>query len=162
MAEMYDLTAELAHHYEPKRKNRWMLEIDGIPAYMMKSAKRPSWTTEEHVIDYLNFKKYFAGKQTFDPLTLTLYDPIAPSGTLAVQEWMRLTYEAKTGRAGYAAMYKKDLTLKMLDPLGAVAEKWNISGAWIQTFDASDLDYADGAPMELTLTIRYDSATEEF
>lgn len=162
MAELIDLTAELQKHYEPKRKNRWILEIDGIPTYMMKTAKRPGWTTDEHVIDYLNFKTYFAGKQTFDDMSMTLYDPIAPSGTQALQEWMRLTYEAMTGRAGYASMYKKVLTLKMLDPLGAVVEKWRIEGAWIKQFNPGDLDYTGADPIEIQITIRYDRAVQEF
>lgn len=162
MAELIDLTAELQKHYEPKRKNRWILEIDGVPSYMMKTAKRPGWTTDEHVIDYLNFKTYFAGKQTFDDLSMTLYDPIAPSGTQALQEWMKLTYEAMTGRAGYASMYKKGLTLKMLDPMGAVVEKWRIEGAWIKQFNPGDLDYTGADPLEIQITIRYDRAVQEF
>jgi hypothetical protein len=47
-------------------------------------------------------------------------------------QWVRLCYEVITGRGGYASMYKRDFSLKMLDPQGAVIEQWDIKGAWIQ------------------------------
>ena len=46
-------------------------------------------------------------------------------------EWVRLTLESVTGRMGYAAGYKKDLDLEMLDPTGVAVEKWILQGTFL-------------------------------
>jgi hypothetical protein len=43
-------------------------------------------------------------------------------------EWVRLHAESVTGRMGYAAGYKKDVDLEMLDPTGVAVEKWILQG----------------------------------
>jgi hypothetical protein len=42
-------------------------------------------------------------------------DPIGPSATQAIMEWVRLHSESITGRQGYAAGYKRPVELEMLD-----------------------------------------------
>jgi hypothetical protein len=77
-------------------------------------------------------------------------------------QWVRLAYEVITGRAGYASMYKRDWSLKMLDPQGAVIEQWDIKGAWIQDTNMGELDFASSDTAEVTLVIRFDSAIHLF
>ena len=160
--EVLEVGQMLANTYEPKRKYRWYLEIDGIDAYVMKTASRPQATFEETVVDYVNAKRYLAGKMAWNPLAVTLYDPIAPSASQKVLEWVRLNYEQLDGRSGYASIYKKDFTLKMLDPTGAVCELWDIKGAWAQDVNMGDLDYASSDATEISLSIRFDAAIQVF
>ncbi len=162
MAEILDTNTLLANSYEPKRKFRWTMEIDGIDAFTLKTGARPQMTFEETVIDFINTKRYVAGKMTFSALNITLQDPIAPSAAQKVMQWVRLAYEAITGRAGYASMYKRDWSLKMLDPQGAVIEQWDIKGAWIQDFNGGELDYASSDTAEIAIIVRYDSALHIF
>jgi len=162
MAEILETNTMLANSYEPKRKFRWTMEIDGIDAFTLKTGARPQMTFEETVIDYINTKRYVAGKMAYSPLNITLQDPIAPSAAQKAMNWVRLSYEVATGRAGYASMYKKDFSLKMLDPQGAVIEQWDIKGAWVQDLNAGDLDYASSDNAEISLVIRYDSALHQY
>ena len=55
---------------------------------------------------------------TFGTMAVTLHDPIAPSGAQQVMEWVRTHFESVSGRAGYADFYKRDIQLKLLDPVG--------------------------------------------
>lgn len=162
MAEILETNTMLANTYEPKRKFRWILQIDGIDAFVCKTASRPQMTFEETVIDYINTKRYLAGKMAYSPMTITLHDPIAPSAALKVMEWVRLCYEVLTGRMGYASFYKKDITLKLLDPQGAVVEHWDLRGAWVQDSNFGDLDYASSDNVEINCVLRYDSAVHQF
>lgn len=159
MAEIIDTVYMLANTFEPKRKFRWILQIDGIDAFTLKTAARPQATFEESVIDYINTKRYLAGKMAWNPISITLQDPIAPSAAQKVMDWVRLNYEPLVGRAGYATMYKKDFSLKMLDPQGAVAELWDITGAWPMDINFGELDYASSDTMEIQCQIRFDNAT---
>lgn len=162
MAEILDVNQLLANNFEPKRKFRWLLQIDGIDAFVMKTAARPQMTFEETVIDYVNTKRYLSGKGAWNPIAVTMHDPVAPSAAMKIMDWLRLNYEPLTGRMGYAAIYKKDITLKLLDPQGTVVELWDIRGAWPQDVNFGDLDFASSDAAEITFTLRFDNATLQY
>ena len=131
MAETLSVTEMLPNKFEPKRKYRWVFAIEGIDAFLMKTANRPQIQTQEVELGFINHTRYLAGKTKFATLGVTLYDPIAPSGAQQVMEWIRTHYESVSGRAGYADFYKRDIQCKMLDPIGTVVELWDIKGAII-------------------------------
>lgn len=162
MAEILDVNTLLASNYEPKRKFRWIFEIDGIDAFTLKTGARPQLTFEETVIDWLNTKRYLAGKQSYSPLNITLNDPIAPSAAQKTMNWVRLAYEVQTGRMGYKSFYAKDFVLKMLDPQGAVIEQWDFKGGWVQDANWDELDMASSDITEVKLVIRYDAVFHQY
>jgi len=162
MAEVLEVTDMLANTFEPKRKFRWVLAIEGIDSFLLKSAARPTITTEEFKIDYINATRYLAGKYTFGEMNVTLHDAIAPSGAQQVMEWIRLAHEHVSQRGGYADFYKRDIQLKMLDPLGAVVELWDIKGAFIREANFGELMYDNNESADIQLTIRFDLAVLQF
>ena len=60
-AETLDVTSMLPNVFEPKRKNRWVLMIEGIDSYILKTAQRPTYTTEEIELPFINSRRYLAG-----------------------------------------------------------------------------------------------------
>ncbi len=110
----------------------------------------------------MNVTRYVKGKSRWQPLEITLYDPVVPSAAQQVIEWIRLHHESVTGRDGYADFYKKDVTFNMLGPVGDVVEEWKLKGCYIQTANFGDLDFASSDPVEITLTLRYDYAILKF
>jgi hypothetical protein len=143
-------------------KNRYVMEIDGIPSYMVKAAARPSITFEPIVLDHINIKRKLQGKGDWQDITITLYDPIVPSGAQAVMEWVRLGHESITGRRGYADFYKKDVDFYMLGPVGDKIEQWKLKGAFIQAANFGDLSFDSNEPSQIELTLSYDFAVLEF
>jgi hypothetical protein len=162
MPEVLDVSELLANTYEPKRQFRWIIQIDGLDAFVLKTAARPQITFEETTIDYLNVKRYLSGKGAFGDMAIKMHDPINPSASQKVLEWIRLNFESTTGRMGYASQYKRDFTLKLLAPDGVVVELWDIKGAWPKDINFGDLDYASSDPVEVSCTIRYDGAVQQF
>ena len=149
--------------FEPKTKNRFVMYIEGIPSYFVKTMNRPSITFEEIELNHINIKRYLKGKGTWEPLELTLYDPIVPSGAQAVMEWVRLHHESVTGRDGYSDFYKKEITFNLLGPVGDKVEEWILKGAFIQSANFNDLDMANGTDVaDISLTLRYDYAILSF
>ena len=159
-AEIIDINDLVANDYEPLRQHRWILGIDrkDLDAFTARSWSRPHIGMGEIVIDYINDKRYLAGKAEPQTMTLVLNDPISPSASQKVMEWINATYETLSGRAGYAAIYKKRIYLKMLDPAGVVAQTWELIGTWINDVDFGTLDYATADPVQITLTLRFDKA----
>ena len=162
MAETLSVNDLLPNKFEPKRKFRWVFAIEGIDAFLMKTAARPSVTIGEQEIQYINSRRYLAGKSNFDAITVTLHDPIAPSGAQQVMEWVRTHSETVSGRAGYADFYKRDCQLKMLDPVGTVVELWDLKGCFLTNANFNDLSYEDEAPVEISLTVRFDNAVLQY
>ncbi len=162
MAEVLDIQHMLADTFEPLRKFRWIISINGIDAFLAHSATRPHLTFGQTVIDYINQRRTIAGKGTWDTISLSLYDPIVPSASQKVMEWIRLVWENTTGRMGYAQMYKKDISLKLLDPVGQVAQQWTLQGAWIQDSNWGDLDYSSDDLVTIDLVLQFDQAVLEF
>ena len=138
------------------------MDIDGIPAYTIKTAQRPQITFEEVALEHMNITKYVKGKGRWQQLQITLYDPIVPSAASAVIEWIRLHHESATGRDGYSDFYKKNINFQVLGPVGDIIEKWTLNGAFIADASFGDLDFSSSDPVEITLTLRYDYAILEF
>ena len=162
MAELISANDIMFTPFEPKTQNRFVFNIDGIPAYTIKAANRPTITFEEVALSHLNVKRYVKGRGEWQTLDITLYDPIVPSAAQSVMEWVRLSHESVTGRDGYSDFYKKDCNIQLLGPVGDIVEEWTLKGAFIQDATFGDLDFASSDPVEITLTLRYDYAILQF
>ena len=157
MANLVDPNEIMFTAFEPKQQNRFIFYIDGIPAYLIKTAARPVLTTETVGLQHINVSRYVKGKSTWGPISLTLYDPIVPSGAQSVMEWVRLHHESVTGRDGYADFYKKDVTINVLGPVGDKVEEWTGKGAYITSADFGPIDWtATNAVNEITMEIQCD------
>ena len=162
MAELLDPSEIMFTPFEPKTKNRFIMYIEGIPAFTIKAASRPSIQFDEIVLEHINVKRYVKGKGAWQPLEIVLYDPIVPSASQAVMDWVREHHESVTGRQGYSDFYKKDVTFNLLGPVGDIVEEWTLKGTYIENANFGDLDYGTSDPAEITLTLKYDYAILQF
>ena len=162
MATLIDANEIMFTAFEPKLKNRYVMNLNGLPAYLVKTMARPSITFEEVELHHINVKRYVHGKATWEPIEVTLYDPVVPSAAQGVMEWIRLHHESVTGRDGYSDFYKKDITFNVLGPVRDIVEEWLLKGAFIQAANFNDLDYTSSDPVDISLTLRYDYAILQF
>ena len=163
MAETLSVTDMLPNKFEPKRGYRWVLAIEGIDSFLVQSTARPTATIGSQEIKFINsYRKISNGKVTWGSISVDLHDPIAPSGAQQVMEWVRTHMESVSGRAGYADFYKRDLQLKMLDPIGTVVELWDIKGAFITNATFGSLSYSGDEIMKISLTLDVDNCILQF
>lgn len=158
---MADLLMKMPVPYEPKKKNRWLIRFPsdlGIQEWWLQSASRPSITQNEVEIPFLNTSTWVIGRFTWEPITVTFRDPIGPSAAQAIMEWVRLHSESVTGRQGYAAGYKKDVEVEMLDPTGVVIEKWVLQGTMLTNVQFGDLAFDDDSIADISADLRFDRA----
>ena len=153
---------DTAFSWEPKKQHQFILELDGIPAYLIKTSDKPTISNGEVALDMINVKRYVKGKSEWNTITMTLYDAIVPSGAQAVIEWVRLHHESATGRDGYSSFYKKEIRLHQLSPVGEVVEEWILKGAFLTEAGFGTYDWSSDAVQEISLTIRYDWAFLNF
>ena len=149
--------------FEPKQQNRFILYMDGMPTYMVRGLSSIGLTQNKITLNYINVLRNIKGKTVWDDVTLTLYDPITPSGAQAVMEWVRLGHESVTGRDGYSDFSKKDLTLNVLGPVGDVVSEWVLKGAIITAAQFGDFSYENiDTVQEISLTMAIDYAVLNF
>ena len=157
MAELLEPQDIMFTPFEPKLKNRFIMNIDGIPAYLIKTANRPNLESDEVILEHMNVTRYIKGKSRWQPIDITLYDPVVPSAAQAVMEWVRLHHESVTGRDGYSDFYKKDLTINVLGPVGDIVSEWIIKGALITEASFGDFNWdTENAAQEITMTVQPD------
>jgi len=56
---------------------------------MITKADAPGVTLNEIKLDHINVYRKLKGRAEWRDMTLTLYNPISPSGQQAVMEWVR-------------------------------------------------------------------------
>ena len=157
MAQLLDPTEVMFTSFEPKMSNRFIMYVEGIPAYLIKAANRPEITNGKVTIDHINVRRYVKGRSEWSDLTISLYDPVVPSAAQATMEWVRLHHESVTGRNGYSDFYKKDLTIDVLGPVGDIVSEWVIKGAFIKGAEFGEYNWDnEAAAQNLTVTIGMD------
>ncbi len=143
--------------FEPKQPNRFVMYVDGIPAFMIKQVSAVTLEQTEVVLNHINVLRKVKGKSKWADITLTLFDPITPSGAQAVMEWVRLHHESVTGRDGYSDFYKKDLRFDVLGPVGDIVSEWIVKGAFIKNANFGEYNYdTDGGAVNIQLQLGVD------
>ena len=154
---MSDLLLKMPLEYEPLRKNRFLIRFPsdfGIQEWWVSNAVRPTITINETEIQFLNTSTYVAGRYNWEQINITLRDPIGPSASQAVMEWVRLHAESVNGRMGYAVSYKRDIQIEMLDPTGVTVSLWILKNAQVNSVNFGDLSYEDDSLSTIELQIR--------
>tara|TARA_R100001443_G_C3324600_1_gene170913 strand:+ start:382 stop:972 length:591 start_codon:yes stop_codon:yes gene_type:complete len=167
---------------EPKRQFRWMLYISGMPQFIVKTAKKPSFTVNESTHDFLNYKFYYPGRVTWNTVDVTIVDPIQPDSTASLVNILNAAgyvlpsdFMAEGNRSAPTTISKQAFVEAMggqihLVQIGAnsgaqvgqnVIEKWTLNNPWLTSVDFGQLDYGSDELVNLSMTIRYDWASLE-
>ena len=148
--------------FEPKQKNRFVLYVDGFPAYLIKGLGAVSVSQGTVPLNHINVQRFVKGKTTWGTISMTLFDAITPSGAQSVMEWVRLHHESVTGRDGYSDFYKKDMTINILGPVGDVVSEWIIKGAIITSATFGDYGYDEEGAVEISMEVQPDYCVLNF
>lgn len=158
---MSDLLFKAPLVYEPLRKNRFIFTFPsdlGLQSWYVSTAALPSINQGIIEIPFLNTSTWVLGRYTWDEMSISFRQFIGPSTTQALMEWIRLCSESVTGRQGYAAGYKRNVTIQMLDPTGVAVQKWVLVNAFPGVSNFGSLGYDDDALAEAEVSFRYDYA----
>lgn len=154
------------HTLEPKRSMRWVLYISNIPTFIIKTTDKPSFTLSEAKHSYINHSFYFPGRVEWQPLKVTLVDPIAPDASRTIMDIIRRSgYHFPEDSTDTSTISKKNavealgsVIISQLDADGNPVESWELRNAWIKDPKFGSLDYTKDDLTELEITIRYDYA----
>ena len=158
---MSDLLFKAPLEYEPLRKNRFYFKFPsdtGIQGWWVATSSLPSINQNTTEIQFMNTSTWVLGRYTWDDITITFRQFIGPSTAQAIMEWIRLCSESVTGRQGYAAGYKRNVTITVQDPNGVDVQKWVLINAFPTTMTNSDLAYDSDDLLTMEINLKYDYA----
>lgn len=160
---------------EIRRKHRWRVATgagftDNPRDWLyLQKAQRPQFKFQEAVMHHDQEQAYFAGKQEWEPISMTFYD--VEGGDGSVNDISTQLYNWIGGRSNSRSVgviadaevripesYKLDLVLQMTAADGSATETWTLYGAWPREVNWQDLSYEDTNLQLIDVTVRYDRA----
>ena len=154
---------------EPKRSFRWLLNINGIDAWIIKSVTKPKFEVKESKHSFLNYEFKYPGRVTYTNVTVELVDPISPDASATLVTMLRaggyvfpgdfdmdqpITISKQKAVDALGHVY-----IKMLDDEGKnFIEAWALRNAWIKSIAFGDLKYETDDLITLKMEIAYDWA----
>lgn len=134
------------------------------------SAARPQVQFENQVLHVYNSQINYAGKHSWQPMSLTVRDDAQGNTTRLVGEQLQKQFDFfEQASAASGQDYKFLARIEMLDGAnGAFAESgspnvletWEVYGCYLQSVNYNELAYAESTAMEIALTIQYDNALQ--
>lgn len=152
---------------EVRRKHRWVFEVLGrgtgqfsqAELLMLKSASRPTIKFEEAEMHHNQEVAYFAGKQSWEPITMTWYDAEQnPDISRGIYHWIETVVNMQSMAVAHPRFYKRTAALIMLDGTGQTTEQWSMMGTWPTLANFQELDYSSNEMQTCECTMRYDRA----
>ena len=163
----------------PKLKYRFRISFEnfGISkpttelTKQVAEAARPQVQFEDKTIEVYNSKIHYAGKPTWQKLTVKLRDDVTNAVTLLVGEQVQKQFDFfEQSSAASGGDYKFTMRIEMLDgsngaqvansKTNGVLETWVLYGCYIQDTNFEALQYSSADAMMITLGIQYDNAQQ--
>lgn len=176
-------TAGASGMLQPKPKYRFRVVVvnfgsgndQGDLTRQVISVNKPSITHEAIEVHSYNSKAYYAGKHSWEEITIELRDDISNAVSKLVGEQLQkqLNHFEQTGFVA-GVNYKFNMFIDTLDggntvdtpgtngipgANNGILERWSIEGCFLSSVKYSDMDYGSSDPQTISLTVRYDNAT---
>ncbi len=155
---------------EPRRKHRWVFETIGrgtgsfsqSELLILQSASRPTFKFEPVEMHHNQEVARFAGKQDWEPCTLTWYDiEQSPDVSRGVYMWIETVVNMHSIKVAHPSLYKRTASLLLLDGAGQSSEHWTLYGTWPETCNWQELDYTSNDILTLEVSMRFDRGVRD-
>lgn len=160
---------------EPKRKFRFLLYFNGMPQFVAKSVTKPAFNVGKTEHNFLQHKFNFPGRVTWQPITMTIVDPVQPDSTASLYDILQRsgyvipTNVVENNPSGFGTVNKKDMVEALgsriqIDTIGPdgsneIVESWILNNPIITSATFDTLDYGSDDLLNITIGIEYDWAT---
>ena len=127
---------------------------------------RPSVTFDEIQLDVYNSRLYLAGKHAWEMITVNLRDDASGGISKLVGEQLQKQLDfMEQSSASSGIDYKFTTRCEILDGGNGIAEPivletWELYGCYLNNVNYNDLNYAESAPVTITMQIRFDNAVQ--
>ena len=161
---------------DPKRNFRFLVYITSMKesaTWHAKKVSRPNFTVEQSEHNYLNHTFYYPTRTKWEPVQLTLVDPVSPDAMNQILQIIKFSgYDPSalglsnpagtTNTKAAATGMLNSVIIEMINGENSAAlEKRTLNSPFITKVGMSELDYSNDDLSAIDLEIRYDWATCE-
>ena len=159
---------------DPKRNFRFIVSFDGLQGqegsvWWAKKVGKPNFSVAESKHSYLNHTFYWPGRVEWQPITMTLVDPIEPASTATLNSLMEtIGYSPPKGPGDTVTQSKQKsddklgpITIQQIDSNGDALETWTLHAPFIKKITYGELDYENDDLTQIEVELRYDWAACE-
>ena len=82
---------------DPKRSFRWILVLNQIPTYVIKTVKKPSFAVSNIAHQFVSHTFYYPGRITWSELQVDLVDPVFPDASAIIAKVLQASGYALPG-----------------------------------------------------------------
>lgn len=158
---------------QPMLKNRFKIRFFGLGGndeyltLQVISIDRPKLGFAEIVLDRYNSRAYIPGKHEFQTINAVFESDIAGRVSDAIRDQLEMQQRLiaptranlmPASRSG--GRLKFQMNIDQLDGDTDKLEVWGLHGCYLSNVDWGDLDYSASETVKITLTIRFDHATQ--
>jgi hypothetical protein len=129
---------------------------------------RPSVSFEDIPLEIYNSRVYVAGKHTWESLTLNVRDDASGLVSKLVGQQLQKQFDFQEQASAASGIdYKFVTRCEILDGSNGtlqnnnILETWEMYGCYVQQANYNDLNYGTNEAVTITLTIRFDNATQD-
>jgi len=155
---------------DPKRSYRWILVLNQIPTYVVKTSGKPNFTIESVQHQFVAHTFHFPGRIQWQAIEVSLVDPVFPDASAIIVKTLQASGYAIPGTQEDAkrSFSKRDAvqalgvpSLQQIDARGNVIEKWTLFNTWVAGVNFGELSYENDTMVNIQMTLRYDWAQYE-
>ncbi len=128
---------------------------------------RPNVQFDSQTIDVYNSKIFYAGKHTWQPISMTVRDDINGEVARLVGEQVQKQFDMLEQVSAYSGSdYKFVTKIEILDGGNGnvnepnILEVFELYGCFLTDVNYNELTYAESAPVDITMAIQYDNAVQ--
>ena len=153
---------------EPKRAYRWVMNINDIPQWIIKGVNKPGYSVSTSQHQYINHTFYYPGRVSYDPVSVTLVDPVAPDASAKMMQILQQSgysfpedqNDTNTISKARAVLALGNVSIKQLGPEGGnPIEEILLKNAWVSNVNLGDLSYDVDDMVNISVQITYDYFT---
>lgn len=154
----------------PKPKNKFRVRVINFGpiagnlelSQQVQSCGRPQVTSSAVAVHSYMSTAYYAAKPEWQPVELVVRDDVSNSVSRLVshQEQKQMNHLSQTSPLA-GSNYKFDMFIEtMTGGNDEVLEQWHVEGCFLESIAWDQHDYSSSDPMMITMSVRYDNATQ--
>ena len=158
----------------PKLQYRFRVFLEGFGVStptteltkQVQDVTRPNLSFENMTLDVYNSKVYYAGKHSWQPITLTVRDDVNNAVSRSAGQQLQKQFDFfEQSSAASGIDYKFKSRIEILDGgngvnAPSVLETFELVGCFVQDINYNQLAYSDSNPVDITMSIQYDNAIQ--
>lgn len=151
-------------NFEPQRVYNFSLAIDGLQdtKLALESMSLPTKMVSEIELNFLNTRRYVAGRASFEAIPVIVKDTIQGSTASEINNWHQQVFDPNTGHIGLASQYKRNASVLLFGPDGSAIREWVLEGSWPTVVNFGSADYNSDDVVRLEMQLRFDRCFARF